>query len=175
MKTILYAGYGANRDLAMLSAITGNDNLKGQPAVLQDLELCVQNADQVPDIILADAPAPVSPFTTIAATWHGTEFETYTIRRKKNSQVKGQVFELTEQERALIAEWEMIEFGWYKRMQVSAILENGEIITAETEGLGDDQEIDRSVGGLDYPTYLNKKEDMLRNAKEVRKKYLARQ
>lgn len=174
-KTILYGGYGANRDLSMLQAITGNDRLKPIPAVFHDVELGVQRFDQVSDKLSATAPLPFTPKELIINSWgRESTFETYVIRRKKGSRVNGCVFELTPLERALIAEWEMIEFGWYKRMHLKATLETGEEKEIETEGFDGSEEIDRVVDGLNYPTYLNEKEDMLKAAENVRKEYLKR-
>ena len=77
-------------------------------------------------------------------------------------------------ERALIAEWEMIEFGWYKDMDITAVLEDGTEITVNTEGLNEGAAIDRVVDGIDYPTYLIDPTDMYKVAEKAREDFLAR-
>jgi hypothetical protein len=173
-ETILYGGYGANRDPEMLKAITGNPNLLGRAATFKDVELCVQRFDQIPDALASTAPVPKSPKEIMVGSWgENSDFETYTIRPSEGNAVSGNVFELTSLERALIAEWEMIEFGWYKRMNIIAMLEDGTEITVETEGLGDDQLVDRVIDGIDYPNYLNDSIGMYTMADKVRAEYLA--
>ena len=173
-ETILYGGYGANRDPEMLRAITGNSGLLGRAATFNDVELCVQKFDQIPDVVSTNAPVPKSPKEIMVGSWgEGSSFETYTIRRKDSGTVTGNVFEVTTKERALIAEWEMIEFGWYKRMNVAATLEDGTKITVEAEGLEDGQSFDRVVDGMNYPTYLNDPAVMFKMAESVRQDFLA--
>lgn len=175
-ETTLYGAYGANRDPEMLKAITGNASLVGRMATFKDVELCVQRFDQVPDVIAPTAPVPLSPKAIMVGAWgEEGEFETYAIRPAKDSQVTGRVYELTAQERALIAEWEMIGFGWYKEMDITAVLEDGTEITVNTEGLSDGASVDRVVDGMDYPTYLNDPTHMFKVAEQARLDFLARQ
>ncbi len=174
--TILYGAYGANRDPEMLKAITGNVRLVGKQATLKDVELCVQRFDQIPDIVTPTAPVLLSPKAIMADAWgEESDFETYVIRPAKGGEVSCCVYQLSLQERALIAEWEMIEFGWYKSMDITAILEDGSEITVNTEGLSDGASIDRVINGKDYPTYLNDPTDMFKVAEQARKEFLARQ
>lgn len=44
-ETVLYFGYGANRDIRMMRAITGADNLPGRAATLKGYGLRVQRFD----------------------------------------------------------------------------------------------------------------------------------
>jgi hypothetical protein len=175
-ETILYGAYGANRDPEMLKAITGNASLVGKLAIFKDVELCVQRFDQIPDVVAPTAPVPLSPKAIMVDSWgESNNFETYVIRSAIGSVVIGRVYELTAQERALIAEWEMIEFGWYKKMDITAVLEDGTEISVNTEGLSDGASVDRVVDGTDYPTYLNDPTNMFKVAKQAREDYLARQ
>lgn len=172
---ILYGAYGANRDPEMLKAITGNAGLVGKPATFKDVELCVQRFDQIPDTVAVTAPVPLSPKSIMVDAWgESSDFETYVIRNAKGGEVTGRVYELTPQERALVAEWEMIEFGWYKEMDMTAMLENGTEVIVNTEGLSDGASVDRVVDGKDYPTYLNDPTDMFKVAEQVRLDFLAR-
>lgn len=174
--TILYGAYGANRDPEMLKAITGNAGLVGRLATFKDVELCVQRFDQIPDVIAPTAPVQLSPKKIMISAWgEESDFETYVIRPAKGGRVAGRVYELTEQERALIAEWEMVEFGWYKGVNMTAILEDGAEITVNAEGLSDGASIDRVIDGMDYPTYLNNPTDMFKAARQTREDFFARQ
>jgi hypothetical protein len=68
-ETILYGAYGANRDPEMLKAITGNTNLVGKVAIFQDVELCIQLFDQIPDVVAPTAPVPLSPKAIMVESW----------------------------------------------------------------------------------------------------------
>jgi hypothetical protein len=172
---ILYGAYGANRDPGMLRAITGNASLTGKPAIFKDVELCVQGFDQIPDVVAPTAPVPLSPKAIMADAWgKKSGFETYAIRPAKGREVRGRVYKLTTEERALIAEWEMIEFGWYKEMDMKAVLEDGTEVTVNAEGLSDGASIDRVVDGMDYPTYLNDPTNMFKIAEQTQKAFLER-
>src|SRR4051812_23050748 len=111
---ILYAGYGANREPEMLEHIIGRvPNVLGKVAIL-DVELCVQKLSQVTQDVAETAPVPKSPHAILVEAWgDDAAFETYASRKKNGSIVDANLFEITPEERALIAEWEMIEFGWY--------------------------------------------------------------
>lgn len=172
--TILYGAYGANRDPKMLEAITGNPNLVGKLAIFQNVELCVQGLAHIPDTVPTTSPVTISPKKIITDEWGHSNFETYTIRRANGTQVRGRVYELTPQERALVAEWEMIEYGWYQSMDITATLEDGTKLIVNTEGLRDGSLIDRIVDGLEYPTYLNEQSVMLASATQTREDYFMR-
>ncbi len=174
-ENILYAGYGANRDPRMIEAITGQTPKIIGKVAIRDVELCVQRIEHAPDVVSETAPAPLSPRQILAEAWgEDGSFETYTIRKKEGSQVMATLFELSPKERALIAEWELIEFGWYDRMQVAVDAEDGSVIEAETEGLGEGQNIDRVVDGQRYDAYLVNPVDMYRIAEQTRRDYLER-
>lgn len=143
---VLYFGYGANREPAMMEAITGNANLVGKPAVLRGYELCVQRLDQVPDI----------PRRILDASW-SPKFTSYTIRTgAPDDEVYGTLWELTPLERELVRNWELIDLGWYRDMQVKITTEDGQEIEARTEGLREGLEIDREVDGREYKSFLNR-------------------
>jgi hypothetical protein len=174
-ETVLYAGYGANRDPEMIEAITGNVPKSLGAVVLDDFELCVQRLDQTPDTVFEGAPSPISIREILTRSWgESYGFETYTIRPKIGSMVDAMLFEITSDDRALIANWEMIEFGWYGSMRVAARQGNGTIVLAETEGLREGQAIDRVVNGLGYDTYLNERTNMFIIAEQARLEYLER-
>ena len=105
-KKILYFGYGANSQREMMEAITGNRNLKGQPAILKGYTLCIQKLSQAPDSVKK----------ILRESW-GDNFETYIIKPDKNGEVAGTIWELSPQDREVVRDWEMIDFGWYKDMK----------------------------------------------------------
>ena len=170
---VLYFGYGANRDARMMKAITGAD-LKGKPAVLRDFKLVVQKLDQLPDTILSTAPAPVSPRAAVAANWLES-FESYNIKENPDGKVTGTLWELTPQERELVRDWELVDFGWYEDKKVKIITQDGQEVEAQTEGLRAGQKYDREVDGMSYETWLNPPEDFDWIASKSREEYFARQ
>lgn len=173
-ESILYAGYGANRDPQMIMAIVGDTPKTLGTVCIQDVELCVQRIEQITDNTVDTAPAPLSPKHIIDGAWgEQADFETYAIRPAQGSTVSATLFELTPLQRALVAEWELIEFGWYDRMQVDVDLEDGTKIQAETEGFVSNQDIDRTVDGRHYENFLADPRAMLETAEKARLDYLA--
>jgi hypothetical protein len=178
-ESVLYAGYGANRDPAMIEAIIGEapNLLTNSRLILQNVELCVQRVDQTPDVVVPGAPAPLSIREILEdpGNWGpNSGFETYTIRRKQGGLVLASLFKLTQEQRALVAEWEMIPYGWYEEMSVIGNVW-GVTLGADTEGLRQGQEIDRVVDGINYETYLIDPAKMHEVAVKTRKEYYERQ
>jgi hypothetical protein len=174
----LYAGYGANRDPQMIEAIVGQPAERIAEVALMDVELCIQRIDQTPNRPAAGSPVQLSIREILESddSWgKDSDFKTYTIRRKQGGVVLGSLFSLTEQQRKLIAEWEMIEYGWFEAMKVRVELPDASRAVAETEGLRHGQAIDRVIKGLHYPRYINDKDKMLAMAAKIRRDYLDRQ
>lgn len=172
MDSVLYFAYGANSDPRMMEAITGNVNLVGEPAILNDWELGVQRLNQIPDTVFPTAPVPISPRAEIAKHW-GEDFETYVIRPAQGKKVHGTLWKLIPEQRELVRDWEMVDFGWYKDAMVKVETPDG-LLEVQTEVLGDGQEIDRVVEGKDYPPFLNDLADFVRIAEKSRKEYFQR-
>ena len=171
---ILYFGYGANSQIEMMEAITGNKNLVGQPGVLRGFKLCVQRMSQIPDSISPNSPEPVSPKRIIKANWPDS-FETYIIKSGNESdEVEGTVWELTPLEREFVRDWELVDFGWYKDIKGKAVTTDGQEIDIQTEGLREGQEVDREINGKNYKPFLNPIGDFQRVAEKARKEYLER-
>lgn len=172
---VLYFGYGANRALEMMASITGNKNLVSRPAILTGYTLCVQRLDQIPDTVSPGSPAPISPRQLLKESWPDT-FESYIIKPgKREDKILGVVWELTPEERELVREWELIDFGWYQDMEIQVKTQDGQKVVVQTEGLREDQEVDREVNGANYETWLNKPEDFARVAEKARREYFERQ
>ena len=162
-KKILYFGYGANSQREMMEAITGNRSLKGRPGILKGYTLCVQKLSQAPDSVRK----------ILLDSW-GDNFETYIIKPDKNGEVTGTIWELFPQDRELVRDWELVDFGWYKDMKGKAETVDGQIFDVQTEGFREGQEVDREVDGKNYKPFLNSLEDFQRVAEKSRKEYLER-
>jgi hypothetical protein len=172
-ETLLYAGYGANRDLEMITAIVGDAPKVVGSVAIQGVELCVQTQDQITRDISDTAPAPLSPKQVIDRAWgEKSGFETYAIRPQQSSSVNATLFELTQMQRDLIAEWELVEFGWYNQMSVSVVLEDGSQVQAVTEGFAEGQDVDRVIDGNNYETFLADPVAMFSTAEKARLDYL---
>lgn len=168
---VSYFGYGANRDQKMMEWITGNPKLKGRPGVLTGYKLCVQRLDQIPDTVTETAPVPISPRKVLKDNWPET-FTSYIIKEVRESEVSGTIWELTPQERELVRNWELIDFGWYRDIKTKAVTEDGAEVEVETEGLRPKQEVDREVNGKNYKTWLHPPEEFERIATKSRSEYL---
>ncbi len=169
---ILYFGYGANRDPKMMEWITGNKDLVGKPGILKGYALCIQRKDQVPDEVSITAPAPLSA-RQLLDNWPET-FESYNIKKDSTGEVYGTVWVLTPQDRELVRDWELIDFGWYKDIATKVQTEEGQILEVQTEGMREDQQFDREVDGKNYETWLQPPEDFKRIATRSREEYFAR-
>lgn len=171
---VLYFGYGANSQREMMEAITGNKNLVGRQGFLKGFILCVQRLDQIPNTVFPGSPVPVSPRTNLEDSWPAN-FESYIIKAgSRENKVAGTIWELTPQERELVRDWELVDFGWYVDIKATATMQNGQEISVETEGLRDNQEVDRTVEGQNYRPFLMPSEDFLRIAEKSRKEYSER-
>ncbi len=167
-----YFGYGANRDPQMMEAITGNGNLAGRKAVLKDFQICIQRLDQVP---------PKAQKILRKAGWTDETFSTYTIRPdegNEDSLVHGMIWELTEHERNLVRNWELVGL-WYKetncQVMADQIIGEWSLIDVITEQLGDGQKIKEVADGTNYKTFLNDREVMFGVAREARRQYIERE
>jgi len=119
-ETVLYAAYG---DMGtVLHELFGREVGLGRSVMLKGVELCVQQLVEVPDIIRADAPAPISARTMLAENWDET-FKAYAVRKTgdQTSQVPARVYEISPEERTIILEeWNLSEFGWFHDLSVQA-------------------------------------------------------
>jgi hypothetical protein len=160
----------------MITAIIGEKPTDLGQIALLGVELCVQKIEQTPDTVAEGSPSPLSVRELLEQTWGpNSKFETYIIRPNPVSTVLGNLFKLTEKQWALVAEWEMVEYGWYKRMFVDIRQSKSLAAQAETEGLREGQDVDRVVDGIGYKTYLNDKGLMIQKAEQTRLAYMARE
>lgn len=150
-----YFGYGANRDSAMIEAITGK-SLHGRPAYIEGWELCVQNLSNIPEI----------PREILQDAW-GDHFESYVIR-EGTGLVNGTLWELHPEDRVRVAKWELIPYGWYKNRGVRAFPEDEPRGLQSVTEVIENQSIDRIVDGMNYKTFLMDREEILAHAERVR-------
>ena len=174
-KIVQYFGYGALSQLGVIAAVTDNSNLVGRPAVLKGFALCVQGLGKIPDFISLISPVQISPRALLQESWPET-FESYTIKPgNENDEVMGTIWELTPEERAMVREWELVEFGWYEDILATAVTLDSEEVGVETEGLRAGQEVDRCVDGKNYDPFLQPLVDYQKVAEKARREYDARQ
>ena len=153
-----YFGYGANKDIDMIKAITGT-YLFGKCAYIEGYKLGVQKLDNIPEI----------PQNQLNKFWSDKGFESYVVIKSDNEKdrVYGTLWTMSENDRECVREWELIPLGWYTEVPVTAILENGIEVQAVTEIIIG-QSVDRLVEGKNYPAYLINKNIILKHAEDVR-------
>jgi hypothetical protein len=153
---VKYFGYGALKSEEVIESVIGR-RPDGVPGILHDMKLCIQE--------LKDLPAITQEI--VKRRWP-SNFRSYTITPEKDSAVSGVIWDITAKERAVIAEWELVETGWYTLTNVDVQNELREIVPATTEVMGEGQTYSSVVDGTQYPALLNSPEDHARVAKEVR-------
>ncbi len=162
---IKYFGYGSNKDFEMMAHMVGNQNLKGEPGILQNYELCIQKLNQIRD------KSPVSP-RKIIRDGFGDNFELFVARVKPGAEIYGTIWDLTPLEIELVKYWEMVELGMQEEVNAMAVDSEGNNISVETQAVIDPPPlIDRVVTDHDYEPYIVLKEKMLSVADHVREVY----
>ena len=157
-----------------MEAITGNKNLVGHTAILPGYKLCLQKLHHVPDLVFPNSPIPISPRKILETAWRD-DFESYSIiKGGEGDEVVGVVWELTPEERDLVREWELIDFGWAKDIEAIVSIEGNTKIKILTEGIRDGQEFDSIVDGKEYKEIPVPLEDLKLAIEKCRKEYFSR-
>lgn len=166
---IIYAAYGANRDLEMMRHIIG-----GEPKILEDnqmcyikdYELCIQSYDEVPEICFDGSE--YGNKSDLIDGWgeKARDFQTYVIRPKHGAKVAAKLYEITGRQHSLIRSWE----NWFKPILVEVETPDGRSVMAKTECLWEDQTASDTADGLNYDEYLLDRNDMWRVADSAREK-----
>lgn len=91
----LYFGFGANRDLAMIKAITGKPAF-GISATIKDFHLCIEELKDIPQ----------KARELIAKQW-GSEFCSYGIVRHQGGLVHGKLWLLSNKQHKAVQDWEL--------------------------------------------------------------------
>lgn len=138
-----YFGYGAMAYPSVVGALLGRaPDRVGLDTRLRGYQLVTQQLDQVPDHIYREAPTKCSPRSMLRKVWPDS-FRSYTIVRRGGGLVKGLVYEISERERQLILEWELVPWGWMHEL-TDLPVEGGGIFYCTTEGLRPGQTYDHS-------------------------------
>jgi hypothetical protein len=132
--TVNFFSYVASDDNEMMAAIFGRKNIDHENAVLQDYELCIQTAQNVIDKVLPACSLPISP-RAILTKKRGPEFELYTIRPKKDKNILGTIWYVTQEEYEYLRNYELIDCGMSEDIAATAITEKGIKIEVQTYGL----------------------------------------
>lgn len=172
---VKYFGYGSNRNEEMMAAIVGNKNLKGVPGRLIGFELCIQRLEDIPDNIGEKSPVKISPRQVIKNNF-GDFFELYICRINPEAEVFGTIWDLTEEERNLVKDWEMLDFGMQEEIKGVAIEnETGKIFSVSTEGLLDPAiHVNKVIAGGEYDDFIVSKEKIIEVANKSRQEYFER-
>ncbi len=152
----LYFGFGANRDAAMIKAITGRSALH-LPASLDGWHLCVQQLNDIPKKVQR----------LLRRAW-GDSFVSYGIVKQPAVRVTGTLWLLTDAQHRAIHSWEFIG-SWSHNVQVKAginLFGLNFLVDAETEHLA--RQKVTLVDGQHYQTYLVPKSHILHIAEGVR-------
>lgn len=169
-ESLLYAGYGPNREPQMIEAITGEKASLVATVAILNMGLWIQRMDQTPDVpVNEELPAPRQ---ILVPNW-GPAGESYGAREKPESAILANLFKISALGLELIRDWELVELGWKNQQKVTVKERStGKLHEALTEILPDDQLVSREVNGLVYATYLNDPEKMQLLAKAARQEYL---
>lgn len=169
--TVLYFGYGSNKDRDMIEHMVGRKEIVGEPGKMIGHDLCIQKLDQVNDKILPTAPSPISARKIVGDAFKGN-FELYVTRPNPNGVCYGTIWHLTPEEQKLVHDWELLEFGMQDYFQAVAMDSKENMVNIESHGLLDPTTpVDRVVTGENYETYLVPKADILAVADRTRKEY----
>lgn len=171
--TVKYFAYGSNRNLEMIAAIIGRHKIVGEKAVLPGFELCIQKIDQIASAVLPDAPAPISPQKTIRDIF-GDDFELYIMRINPKGKVHGTIWDISPEEREMVRDWEMLDYGMQNDVKSQAINTDGKKIDVVAEGLTNREiEVDRVVEGDQYDDFIVSKQKIIDVANKSRQEYLS--
>ena len=154
--SILFFGYGANRDQDMIKAILGRKP-HGEPATLSGFELCIQTWNEMN-----------SPTQNILKNSWGKTFKSYVIRPAISAatSVRGMIWHITSKERKLIDFWELTG-TWYLVSLLKLPHPDLGQITIELQ-IVNNPNIKNVSNGLHYRNFLNPKYKMLQTARKSR-------
>lgn len=172
---VLFFGYGANRDPDLMRALFGRLPA-GQPktVVLPGHELVIQTLDHVPDAVMPDAPAELSPQALLKDVWDDS-FRAYSARPAAGKSIVGTLWKFTPRQLEMMRDWELIDFGWHQETQVTVIDYARRKFTATTPLLGDNERVLQTIpDGTQYPNFLNSQRKTIANAQRARHDFLER-
>ena len=151
-----YFGFGANRSADMIRAITGRSAI-GVPAQIMHFQLCIESLRNI----------PLRARHILAEKWN-ENFVSYGIVPKREQQVRGHLWLLTDRQRECVRQWELVG-AWSQDVCVTAYINFFGLriaIPAVSEALL--QQKVTPVDGAQYETFIVPKEQILRIAESVR-------
>ena len=161
MRRVYYFGYGADREVDMLRAITGHTPKLLGEAVLPGYSLHVQS---LKDITTRHA----NPQRILEENW-GKKFKSYVVVPQKNAKVIGNLYQMSLHDRHLIDDWELVDEGWYCKEFVRVQLRSsGKLYRVETQVLAAPQKPGQVVNGAVYKSWLQPKKLFVSLAKSLR-------
>ncbi|NCU37938.1 gamma-glutamylcyclotransferase [Candidatus Saccharibacteria bacterium] len=148
----IFFGFGANREVAMIQAITGKSPQIVGEATLRGYQLCIQSLKDIPT-------HGHNPRRLLRKAW-GSDFRSYVIRKEKSSSVGGTVFRISRYDRKLLDMWELVPKDWQYSTVVRVTLANGKTIRARTQTLPIEQQC-KKVTSVSYASWLMPEEDFV--------------
>ncbi len=169
---VYYFGFGTNKDLAMMEAIVGRENIEGEPGKLIGYEICIQRADQFRTDVPETSPVTATPKDLIIKTW-GPKFEMFVSRPNPGAVAYGTIWKITPLELEYVREWELVDYGAQEDAWGTAVSDSGNKFEVITQSfMKSPIDIDRIVTGKNYKPYIWDKAAMLKRANILRRQYI---
>lgn len=179
MKPIHYFGYGAMANPVIVTALLGrlpkNTGVFGGSPRLSGWSLAIQNLEHLPNVDTVHDGVKINPQARMRKVW-GEDFRSYTIVPNPTGSVPGVIWnDLTQEERQLIQEWELIPWGWFKDVPSVSVRAIG-LYTCCTEAIGDGQGYDQETGFIERvrPLLLIPEEAVAARARQANKEFFSR-
>ena len=160
MDYVYYFGYGANRDLDMIKAITGSDPVWGKEAILKGYKLYLQPLKNIIDPKDFGQNDSFGARTRLKGKW-GEDFKSYVVKKDPSSSVAGTIWKFSVSDLRWVNNWELVDFGWYKVTLDFAETKDGEKYLCYVQYLTENDKPGEEVDGFNYETYINDKQEML--------------
>lgn len=137
MDSVLFFGYGANRQREKITQVIGKDPGTEIGAILEGYQLAYQSVDQVPQ-----------PAQDLLVKLYGNEFKAFTLK-EGNGIVQGCVWTISKEDFEKIKEWEFIGV-WRELVNVKVKTCTNEVLEVVTEMSPSSHPIQNYVDGLSY-------------------------
>lgn len=149
--SMLFFGYGANKDKKRLQEIFKASDLEGDELVVRggkgarvdNMVLAVQAFNQLPEEIKE----------AIDKVW-GDKFRSYTMKAG-NGQIAGVIWELTDKQYKALKDWEF-DGVWREMREVEVVTSDQQKLKVLTDKIKDAAAIKEIVDGLNYEANLNR-------------------
>lgn len=125
--TVKFFSYVVKENVEGIRALLGRRKLLYEEAEIEGYELCIQRVDQVLDKVPQSSPINISPRTLLLKTY-SPEYELYTIRPCIGSSVPGKIWYISPEEYAIWREYELIDYGLQRDINVQAVTDSGDTI-----------------------------------------------